>query len=188
MLDFSQHRESRVIIAAFHSPHREPSKSMLKNISTSFFAVVVVCFFLPFVTISCQSQPIATITGLQLATGTTVQSPSLMGEPSQAKEVAGDPLTALAFVCAPVGIATTLLLKREKQAVIPAGIGGFGALLMLFTKARLDDAILKQGQAMLQLNYGLGFWLSFLLFAAAAGVNGYRFAESGKEKTQLPKS
>jgi len=42
-------------------------------------AIVLICFFMPFLKISCGTQPIASITGLDLALGKTVEPPNFFG-------------------------------------------------------------------------------------------------------------
>ena len=43
--------------------------NMLFNIARGAKGIALLCFLLPFVTVSCAGQPLARITGLQLATG-----------------------------------------------------------------------------------------------------------------------
>ncbi|MDF5730410.1 MAG: hypothetical protein PUP92_20905 [Rhizonema sp. PD38] len=49
-------------------------------------------------------------------------------------------------------------------------------------KSKLDDEILKQGQGLLLVSYGLGFWLAFLFFVASALVNIYTLVQDKDEK------
>jgi hypothetical protein len=166
---------------------------MFKKISASMFALILICFFLPFVSISCQGKDIMNMSGLQMATGFEMQSPaaglgtypgmsSLSKTPAQ--KIPSTLSAGLAFCCAAVGLATTLLLKnRQQRYLIPAISGGLGFLLLLWLKAGTDDSVLKQGSGMIQVNYGPGFWLAFLLFLGATGLNGYQYMEEKKNKT-----
>lgn len=36
-----------------------------KKISASLFALILVCFFLPFVTVSCENQPVLQLSGIE---------------------------------------------------------------------------------------------------------------------------
>lgn len=90
-------------------------------------------------------------------------------------------MAGLAFCAAGAGLAATLLLKNRKQKhLVPAIAGGVGFLLLLWIKSSTDDSALKQGSGMIQVNYGTGFWLAFLLFLGAAGLNGYQYMEERK--------
>ncbi len=125
------------------------------------------------------------MTGLQMATGVEMASPSssfgqysgmsnLSGQ-TQTRKIAGTPAAGLAFCAAGAGLAATLLLKNRKQKhLVPALASGIGFLLLLWVKSSTDDSILKQGSGMIQVSYGTGFWLAFLLFLSAAGLNGYQ--------------
>jgi Flp pilus assembly protein TadB len=162
-------------------------KNPLKLISPSLFALILICFFLPFTTISCQSTPIVTMNGYQLATGTTVDQTSGIGNSlsttlgslnssaskSSDKKIPGNPLAGfiLAITCA--GIALGFVTVRH-QEIIQAIVAGIGAILLFILKSEVDSQTLKQGQGVLQTSYGSGYWLSLLLFLGAVGFNGYR--------------
>lgn len=151
----------------------------MKKFSASIFVLIFVCFFLPFITISCQNQPVARLNGFGLAVGTTINAPSPMGGVGQPKHINAEPLAKGALLCATVGIATSFL-KRKNQAIIPAVAGGSGALLLFFLKGKLDDDILRQGSGLL-INFESGYWFTLLLFIGATAINGFAYAESRKE-------
>ncbi|MBE9031318.1 hypothetical protein IQ266_16405 [filamentous cyanobacterium LEGE 11480] len=52
-----------------HRPH-------LNSISPALFGLVIICFFLPFTTVSCQNINFVTLSGFQLATGTQIEQTS----------------------------------------------------------------------------------------------------------------
>ena len=156
-----------------------------KKFSPAIFGIALICFFLPFMNVSCQGQKIATLTGIQLVTGTTIQQPelpSLFGGKKQVQKpekVAGEPLAILVLLSAVVGLGLSFL-KGRKSSIAPAIIGVAGLILLLLLKAELDNDILSEGQGILQLEYGIGFWLTFLLFLFAAGLNGFLFSQRKK--------
>lgn len=166
---------------------------LFKKISASMFALILICFFLPFISVSCQGSNVLTMSGLQMATGVEMAAPSssfggypgMSGLSSQAQtqKIPGTPAAGLAFCAAGAGLAATLLLKNRKQKhLVPAITSGVGFLLLLWIKSSTDDSILKQGSGMVQVNYGTGFWLAFLLFLGAAGLNGYQYMEECKQE------
>jgi hypothetical protein len=156
----------------------------VKKFSPAIFAAALICFFLPFVNVSCQGEKIASFTGVRLVTGTTVEQPSLFGQ-KENKKVDSEPLAALAFLCGVAGLGLSFLQKK-KSAIAPALIGGTGVILLLLLKSKLDSDVLRQGQGMLRLEYGAGFWLAFLFYVSAAAVNGFLFARSKKEVAEVP--
>jgi len=146
--------------------------SPTKKISPALFGVILVSFFLPFVNISCQSQKLMTLTGVQLATGTTIEQPSLFGRETKKQEIPAEPMAIFSLIAAVVGLGTSFL-KTKNSAVAPAASGGIGLVLTLIMKSKIDDAVLKNGQGIIQVDYEIGFWLVFLLFLSAAILNAY---------------
>ncbi len=165
---------------------------MFKKISASMFALILICFFLPFMSLSCQGKDIVTMTGLQMATGVELANPaaSLSGSlggsvaaAAKTQKIAGSVPLGIAFVTAAAGLAATLLLKdRFQQSLVPGVASGIGAIILLFVKSGTDSEVIKQGSGMIQVSYGIGFYLALLLFIANAGVNGYQFMEERKQK------
>ncbi len=143
---------------------------MKSKISPAIFIASILCFLFPFVTVSCGGQKVTSFSGVQLATGTTVEQPQMFGPP-QKQKVDPDPTTALAALCAIVGV--VLSLAGTRIALAPAISGAVGAVSLLIMKARLDDQVVKQGHGMLQVSYESGFSLALLLFVAGAVWNGY---------------
>ncbi len=142
-----------------------------KKFSLAIFGIVLVCFFLPFITVSCQGQKITTLTGIQLVTGTTIEQPSMFGK-KQVQKVSGEPLAALVFLCAAFGLGSSFI-KGKKSAIAPAAAGGIGLISLLMLKLKLDNEILREGKGMLELEYGVGFWVVLILFLIAIVLNVY---------------
>jgi hypothetical protein len=143
-----------------------------KKINRSLFGAILVCFFMPFLTLSCQSQDLMTLSGVQLGTGATMSQPSLYGS-AQSRQIPAEPLATLVIIAAGTGLATTFVLKHRKDSIGSTAAGAAGAILLLILKSKIDGDILQQGQAMVRVRYEFGFWLAFLLFVAATGLNGW---------------
>ena len=74
-------------------------KKSVKNISPAIFGIIVICFFLPFINVSCSDQKLMSFTAFQMVTGTTIQQPSMFGENTERQEVDPEPL-AIAILIA----------------------------------------------------------------------------------------
>lgn len=144
------------------------------KVSPVIFLASILAFVLPFVTVSCGGQKVASLSGVQLATGTTVQQPQVFGPP-QKQRVEPDPAAALAALCAILGLVLSFL--SIKNAIAPAIAGAMGALSLLFMKVRLDDQVVKQGHGMLQVSYEGGFVLTLMLLIAGAAWNAYLLSQ-----------
>jgi hypothetical protein len=167
-----------------------------KKFSPVIFVFVLICFFLPFVNFSCGGQKIASFTGIQLVIGVKVnQPPSMFGEstgmpgsfgmetskPKASKQgdKAQDSLIIAAFIIAIAGFALSFL-KGKNNSIVPAILGVVGIIILLIFKTKTDNEILREGGGAIQVEYVIGFWLTFLAFVLAALFNSFIFF--GKEK------
>ncbi|MFI5105447.1 MAG: hypothetical protein ACHP79_11020, partial [Terriglobales bacterium] len=98
------------------------------KVSPALFIVTTLCFLLPFVTVSCNGTKVASFSGVELATGTTVEQPQMFG-PAQKKSVGAEPLATMAALCALAGVGLSFLGIR--LAIVPAIGGAVGALFLL---------------------------------------------------------
>jgi len=153
------------------------------KVSPAIFILSILCFFFPFVTISCGGHKIASATGVQLAIGTTIEVPQAFG-PSREQKVAQEPLAAVAGLCAVIGFGVSFAGGRA--AIVPTISGVLGALSLLIMKSRIDGGIVKHGQGVLQANYEMAFFLALLLMIAGAVWNGYLFSQRAKAAVTGP--
>lgn len=144
---------------------------VIKRISAGAFALALLCFFLPFVHVSCHGEKLASFTGLQLVTGTTIEQKDIWSGETKKEEIGAEPLAIFVVVA---GVAGILLAMVKGKTGSLAGIvaGSVGFILLLVLKAKIDNQILKEGEGLLRPEYGAGFWLSCLLLLAGAGLNG----------------
>jgi zinc ribbon protein len=147
------------------------------KVSPAIFVIATLCFLLPFVTVSCNGQKVASLSGMELATGTTVEQPQVLG-PAQKKNVGGEPLAAVAGICAIAGIGLSFLGAR--LAIAPAISGAAGALMLLLLQSKLSSDITKEAQGMFRLDFEAGYVLALLFFVAGAAWNFYLFFQGRK--------
>lgn len=168
-------------------------KNLLSKISPGLFGIIIFCFFLPFITVSCQNHDIVRLSGIQLVVGTEIKEPSSISsfdtktKTEKRQKINSDAKIVVAFLSAIFGLVLSIvyLLKRVSTLPIMCGIlASLGFLMLLFFKVSADNEILKQGQGILQLKYNIGFWLSLLLFLVNGIVNFYIYIES-KKGTQI---
>ena len=155
-------------------------KNRAKKFSPTIFGLALICFFLPFIEVSCQGQKIVTYTGIQMITGTTIEQPDLFGTGKQSKKVDPEPLAIFAFFSGVMGLGLSFL-KGRKSSVAPAIAGIIGVIALLLLKSKLNNEILKEGGGMLQLEYGVGFWLTFVLYLSAIGLNIFLLSGSKRQ-------
>ncbi|MBW4571923.1 MAG: hypothetical protein KME31_29095 [Tolypothrix carrinoi HA7290-LM1] len=151
-----------------------------RKISPALFTLTLICFFLPFITVSCRQEEIATLNGIDLAIGKTVRQPSIFGNQSKEEKIPADPLATIALISGVIGLGTSFI-KAKKSAIAPAGAGIVGFILLLMLKSKIDSEIVKQGQGLLLVSYGFGFWLAFIFFISATFLNVYSLIDSQKD-------
>ena len=145
------------------------------KVTPAVFIGTLLCFLLPFVTISCGGQKAATLSGTQMALGTTLEQPQMFGPP-QKQKIDPDPYVALAGVCVIVGLVLSFLGPRI--AVGSAIAAGVGAISLLGMKYHLDNEIVTQGRGMMQAAYEPGYWLTLFLMVASAAWSAYVFSQA----------
>lgn len=138
----------------------------LHRLRAGFFGVVIVAFFLPFMTLSCTVQPLQTqISGIQLITGTQ-PNPS----PTSIPPIQPQPAAGVAFTAAWVGFTASFLPSRW-GLWLPVGSGAVGGTLLLMLKSRFDQRVATEGAGVLRLDYHPGFWLAVGGFLVGYLVN-----------------
>ena len=157
--------------------------SKAKKFRWTIFALILLCFMLPFIQVSCQEHKLMSFTGFQMAFGSEVQQPQMFG-PAQTKKIPGDALVLLSLLAAVAGLACCFIKNRMGALVcLICSAGGF--LLLLLFKVRVDNEILKEGGGMLDVEYMIGFIAACLLFLVGAALNGYLFF-ADKNKASPP--
>jgi hypothetical protein len=71
-------------------------KSNAKRLSPAIFVLVLICFFLPFMTFSCQGERVLSLSGIQLVTGTSVPQAQMFGPP-KSERMNAEPLAVFPF-------------------------------------------------------------------------------------------
>lgn len=130
------------------------------KISRSMLAAVIVCLFLPFLTVSCGAQEF-TITGSQFVTGIHYKGESI---PPQGPIV----LMTLASI-----VALALSFVNKTGALLGAvGASILSVLCLLWFREGINREVFAYG-GMIHAKFEAGFWLCFLLHIGAAALNGW---------------
>lgn len=151
-----------------------------KKISASMFVIILVCFFLPFVTVSCQNNQVAKLSGIQLIIGSTVETPEFTGG-EKIETVRPNTQALVALAATGIGLGSSFL-RFHRSVLVTAGSGVLGTVMLLSLKSGIDKALLERGVGLaglagIRVTYGLGFWGSLLLFIVATGFNIWLFLD-----------
>lgn len=175
-------------------------KDEAKRFSPAVFGLAIICFFLPFTHISCSGQRFATLTGIQLVTGTTIgdsetDSAQSNGYPftrpgetistdRKDEKIDPEPLAIFALCSAIAGLCLSFV-KDKNWTIAAAVAGGVGLIFLLLLKAKIDNDVLKEGEGIVQVEYAFGFWLLLVLFLSAIGLNAYLYLPESKQERVL---
>ncbi|HHV76675.1 MAG TPA: FHA domain-containing protein [Syntrophothermus lipocalidus] len=135
-----------------------------KKISPALFALIIICFLMPFVSISCSGQEIVTLSGVNMVFGKMVQLPT-----GETESVGPFPMVIVVFVLALVGVGVGFW-KNRLSNVAAFAVGLVGPITMCLFKSSFDEEAVSQG---LTTQWGAGYYLTLLLFLAGAGLNLY---------------
>ena len=139
-------------------------------VSVLLFVGSALCFFLPFMTVSCGGEKLFTLSGRQLATGTSITLPQPFGPP-QVQKIAPDPFAAVAGLCAIVGIGLSLAGRR--LAVAQAVSGTVGTISLGVMSTHMQGEIHKSTHGMGIASHEVGFTLTVMLMVTSAAWNIY---------------
>jgi uncharacterized membrane protein YozB (DUF420 family) len=101
----------------------------------------------------------------------------------QDRKVGSEPLAMAILVVTIFGVALSFL-KSRKSSLIASLIGIVDFILLLLLKSKIETEATNQGQGIIQVEYGIGFWLVLILFIAAIALNGYLYFGS-KQQTKV---
>jgi hypothetical protein len=163
----------------------------IKKFSPAAFAIIIICFFLPFVNLTCSGQTVMSLTGIQLITGAEYKPQGMFNQeemfdnqPEQqtglktsGQDIEAQPMAFFALLFAVVGLILSFI-KNRIMAIICTVASVLGAVCMLLLKANIDGDASMQGQGVIQIEYQFGYWLAFLLFIAVAVLSWFNTKES----------
>ena len=132
------------------------STSTLMNVARAAKALALLFFLLPWVTVSCAGQPLARITGVQLATGSVqpigANAPGAPAAPAMGpQDYSVDVFALLAAILIVAGIVLTFVLARRRAALFGMAAAGLAAVLIVYDvfvriKGAAEEQI-RQGSA-----------------------------------------
>jgi cell division protein FtsX len=142
-----------------------------KYITPSLYGIIIICFFLPFVIVSCEGKMIQEFTGMQMAVGTTVQTFS------GSHRVNPDPCASIALIITIIGL--ILGLSGKGREILLTAASAIGVIMLLLVRSNVVKEMTKQGMQMLNIEFGAAYYISIILFLIAALFNLFQLATMG---------
>jgi hypothetical protein len=141
---------------------------MLKRVSSSLYLLILICFFLPFLSVSCQKQEVVTVTGIDLATGKDLPGENILWSGEHA--VPPQPWAVATLVLALAGAAAGLL-KRKAGAFWGILLGLSGMISLFLLKNKMDGELIRYSKLLFKVQYEPWYWTALILFGLAALSN-----------------
>jgi hypothetical protein len=164
----------------------------VKKFSPAIFGIIIFCFLLPFVNITCSGQTVMSLTGFQLITGAEVDQSGMFNqqnmfnqqgmqnETTESQSVDSQPLALFALLAAILGFALSFI-KKKPIALLCMIVSVLGCIFLILLKVNLDSDASSGGQGIgegiVQLEYQFGYWFSVLLFILGAVLHWFIFKE-----------
>lgn len=159
----------------------------VKRFSPAVFGLIIFCFVLPFVNLTCSGQTVMTLTGFQLITGRDFEpdmfnqegmfgDQGMQNQPASEDGVEPQPMALFAFIAAVLCLVISFFRKKS-TALICMIISVSGGIFLLLLKISMDDDVTTSGQGIVQLEYQYGYWFSFLFFIAGTVIQWMMFKE-----------
>lgn len=143
--------------------------NIFNKVPPAALIIALICFFLPFVTFSCQGQKIVSLTGIQLVTGSLIQQPQMFG-PATSQKLSPEPLAIVTLLSVILGLGLSLT-KGKKGVYCPLFLAGLGFVCVLALQSKLENDALGQGGGAIQVQFEAGFYLLLLLLLASAAAS-----------------
>ena len=166
----------------------------LKKFSPAAFVIVIFCFFLPFVNITCGGQKIISLTGIQLITGAEVKPDGMFDEKNILKDPTGEnkdklkmdrnvdsqpmALLALIMACTALGLS---FVRKKIFALIGMISSILGAVFLLLLKTSLDGNLPTEAQMVIDAEFQIWYWLALIMFIAGAVLQWLNFRDEGDD-------
>jgi hypothetical protein len=138
---------------------------MNSKLSTVSYLGIVIAFLLPFMDFSCQGHKIASLSGYQVAFGTTLNMKSPMDGSTKEQRIASTPIVAVAFALSLVAAVLAL-----RSGIAGAAFAAISLVMLLLGQSDINKKALEEGQGMIAVNFDVGYYLTLLLLIAGAAI------------------
>ena len=178
----------------FTHPPKRYGMDQIKKFSPAAFVIVIFCFFLPFVNITCGGQKIVSLTGIQLVTGSEIKPQGMFNQKDSPEDIIGknkdmlktnenvdpQPMALLALIMAAAALGLSFVRKKI-MALISMIASVLGAAFMLLLKANLDSDLPSEAQMVIDAEFQIWYWLALIMFIAGAVLQWLNFRDEGDD-------
>ncbi|MEN1760315.1 hypothetical protein [Anoxynatronum sibiricum] len=143
-----------------------------KKFAPAIFLVILICFLMPFISISCDNETIASLSGLDLITGTDISGGF------STEEVESNPYILVAALATVAGLVLGFMGKYLYAAFVAIA----GTLSLIGFRTEMSRSAAEVYPVMIKMESG--FWITLLLTVGAAALMGYyHFSQEKQPQT-----
>ena len=181
----------------------------LKTGTSAVYGAIVLFFFLPFVTVTCNDQHLATLKGAELATGYVIGShasdsldafintqslPDDETGENPHRDIDRNNFATVAWLLGIAGLVLSFLMLKYREVLVSV-TGLAGGLCLILMRMQLDNSARdtrasedKIINTQVRYEYEVGYWLVLIFFLLAGAVNIYQYMEQKKKDRDLSTS
>lgn len=138
-------------------------------LARGLLGAVLLCFLMPFLTLTCGGGKLITMNGINMATGTSISSKDPWSGRVKTEKIQPEILVAVAGLAAIAALGLAFASGRSGQLASMLASSACAASLLL-TKFKVEGDVVKQGQGVVGAQWEVGFWLALLGSISAAVV------------------
>ena len=137
----------------------------IKTITSVQFGIILILFFMPFVSVSCSGAMNVELTGIDMAFGTTVPEKDPFTGRITDKKINAEILISLVFLVTVIGFIVSLTRIYLRSRLMVMGLSGvLGGVLLLSEMVKVNHQIVSQGGGMVQVSWAWAYWIILMLF------------------------
>lgn len=162
------------------------------------FAIIIVLFFFGFCDFKCNSVKVASLTGINMVTGTHLKSaagPDIssafdpFGDRSVSEnreDKVGPNVWAILALLSAIGGAYAFYKKIKNESLAGTAAGTIGFISLLLLRSAIKSKVTEQtgGMVQIEIDFLFAYWASLLAFAAAGGLSYLRLKHEKTLPTQ----
>ncbi|TNE37344.1 MAG: hypothetical protein EP347_08195 [Alphaproteobacteria bacterium] len=143
---------------------------MYKSLTAGKFGLIIILFFLPFVTFSCTDQQVLQVTGIQMVTGDEITITNPLTGDEETGKLEREDFALFAFGLAIAGLVGALILPGALVRLTGLVTGGGGFFFLYRLKDKIEADVMNENGGLITVLFEDAYWGAFALFGLAALV------------------
>lgn len=166
------------------------------------FALIIILFFFSFCDFKCNSVKVASLSGINLVTGSHIKmeggagmldsnpfgslNENRLNQPDDKKQKVEPNIWAILAFLSAIGGAVVFYKKLKNEAFLGTAAGVIGVISLLLLRSAIKRKVEQQGGGMVQIeiDFLFAYWVSVLAFLVAGGISYLRMKQAKQIDTK----